>query len=162
MRLARFAVLGLCGAIWAGLTAAASAQVVGGFPPGTYPGLQYSPYGSFMPHSGFGSGMNGLTPQQFSTMMGMRMLQGMGGYHGVQTGVPNPIINGGGFGGQPQLYNEGPATSTGSGTSNSGTQSKRAAARAERAEEKRLAAAAKAKTKADKVGKQTRKPKDPQ
>ena len=85
----------------------------------------------------------------------------MGGFHGVQTGVANPIMNGG-YGSQPQLYYDGPASSMSSGTSKSGSHAKRDAARAQRAEEKRLAAAAKAKPKAEKVAKKSRKPKDQQ
>ena len=127
-------------------------------PAGSFPGLQFNPFGISGPNSGFGPGMNGFTPQQFNTMMGMRMMQGMG-RHGVQTGVPNPVMDGG-FGAPPQMYYDGPPSSMASGKSKSGSLSKRDAARAQRAEEKRMAAAAKAKPKAEKVSKKSRKAKD--
>ena len=165
MRLARFAAVALCCAVWVSLAGAASAQMVGGSPVGNFPGLQFNPFGG----SGMMPGMNGgVSPQQFNTMMGMRMLQGMGGFHGVQTGVANPFMNGG-YGSQPELYYDGPSTTTGSGnskssgkTAKSNSHSKRDAARAQRAEEKRMAAAAKAKPKAEKVAKKSRKAKDQQ
>jgi hypothetical protein len=166
MRLARFAVAALCCAVWVSLASAASAQMVGSPPVGNFPGLQFNPFGN----SGFApgmNGMNGVSPQQFNTMMGMRMMQGMGGFHGVQTGVANPFMNGG-YGSQPELYYDGPSSTMGSGNSKHGgkaksnSHAKRDAARAQRAEEKRMAAAAKAKPKGEKVAKKSRKAKDQQ
>ena len=99
----------------------------------------------------------GMMSPQMNTMMGMRMMQGFGG-GGVQTGMQNPIISGG-YGSQPQLYNE-PTGSMAGGKhgSKKSSYSKRDEARAQRAEQKRAAAAAKAKPKAEKVAKKSRKP----
>ncbi len=153
MRLAHWMVLALTCAAWALLSSTAPAQVVGG-PMGNFPGLGFNPFGNgFAPNTGFMPGMNGFSNQQLGSMMGMRMMQGMGGYHGVQTGVANPFMNGG-FGSQPDLYYEPPASnstsSAGGKVKHSGSSSKREEARARRAEEKRLAAEAKAKPKAAK------------
>ena len=146
MRFAPAVALSLVAVSLGMLPAVGSAQVVGGFPQGTYPGL-YNPYGMMGSNGGFSNGMNGVSGNQLGAMMGMRMLQGYAGYHGVQTGVANPIM-GGGYGSVPQLYYDGPPASGNSSSSGKAakgnSQSKRDAARAQRAEEKRAAAAAKA------------------
>ena len=156
MRLAPAIVLILCC-----LSAApAAAQVVGGGPVGNFPGLNFNPFGgsAFGPDSGFMPGMNGMGNQQLGAMMGMSMLGGFGN-RGVQTGVANPFMNSG-FGSQPQLYYEPPASSSGSASSgkakHSGSSAKPRGSQSQACRAERLAALAKA----EKSSKKPRKTKD--
>jgi hypothetical protein len=159
MRVVRFLVLALGCPLLASLTASAWAQsqIPNGIPQGLLPGFGLAPNGPFQ--FGGGGAMNGgVTSQQFGNLLELRALQGMG-RHGVQTGVPNPVMNG--YGSPPGIMpstEQYPSASSGKGKHKS-SHAKRDAARAEKAEQKRLAAAAKSKPKVEKASKKSRKEK---
>jgi len=159
MRVTPFLVLAVGCGLLLGSTASAhaQAQIPNGIPQGLMPGFGLSPNGPFTPQFG-GQAMNGgmgggLTQQQFGNLLGLRALQGMG-HHGVQTGVQNPIMNG--YGSPPGIM-PGDEQYPASGSSkHKSSHAKRDAARAEKAEQKRLAAAAKEKPKAERASKKSR------
>jgi hypothetical protein len=96
--------------------------------------------GGMMP--GQMGGLNGMpgnqmaTPQQLQQMMMLRAMQGMGHHHGVQTGVPNPII--GGMGPQFNPMGGGNGYSAPSTAGRRNSSEKRAAAKLAREQQKQL------------------------
>ncbi|HTU26220.1 MAG TPA: hypothetical protein VMF30_12520 [Pirellulales bacterium] len=124
-------------------TGTASAQInSGGAAFGGMAGINtFSPVTGAAPMGGMG-GMNAQQMAQIYMMYGM---MGMGGNRGVVSGVPNPIVTGG-FGSLPYIDD-----STQQGQSNhaapkNSSAARKAAARAERAEQKNQAKLAKAKS----------------